>query len=384
MRVVIIGNGAAGIAAAGAIREKSKDAEVAVISDEAYFHYSRPRVIEFLAGKASAEEITVKKEKWYEDNNIGFLPGVKAEKINPSLKEILLSGGKTEKYDKLVIAAGAYSFVPPIPGSDSEGVFTLRTIEDAKKIMEHAKGKKKALAIGGGLLGIESAMSMSALGLEVTVAEVFDRLLPRQLDSEGASVLQSMLEKKGLKFLLPRKTLKIEKAGENLKIDFEGNDPAEAGLILISAGIRCNLALVKDSGIETDKGIKVNGFMETNVPDVYACGDIAEFNGRVYGIWPASTEQGGVAGLNAAGEKKEYKGTVMATKLKVAGIELASIGNIEKGEGETARTEKGEGFYRKLVFKEKALTGAILLGDAKDYSKLQKLIKSGEDASGLK
>ena len=250
--------------------------------------------------------------------------------------------------------------------------------------MEHAKGKKKALAIGGGLLGIESAMSMSALGLEVTVAEVFDRLLPRQLDSEGASVLQSMLEKKGLKFLLPRKTLKIEKAGENLKIDFEGNDPAEAGLILISAGIRCNLALVKDSGIETDKGIKVNGFMETNVPDVYACGDIAEFNGRVYGIWPASTEQGGVAGLNAAGEKKEYKGTVMATKLKVAGIELASIGNIEKGEGETARTEKGEGFYRKLVFKEKALTGAILLGDAKDYSKLQKLIKSGEDASGLK
>ncbi|HRU38323.1 MAG TPA: FAD-dependent oxidoreductase [Candidatus Goldiibacteriota bacterium] len=376
MKYLVIGNGVAGISAAEAIRNSDKSAEITVLNSERYYHYSRPRVIEFLSGRTPLEKITIKNADFYEKNYIRLVMLVNVIKIDVIAKKVLLEGGIEEDYDRLIIAAGANSFMPPVPGSDYEGVFTLRTIDDAKAIMEYAKGKNTALLIGGGLLGIEAAMSLTALGLKTTIVEFFDRLLPRQLDSEGAAMLKAKLEEKGLKFLLPRQTASIEKTAGGLKANFKDNTHAEAGLILFSAGIRPNLKIIEGTGILADKGIKVNNYMETSVRDVYACGDITEYNGMVYGIWPAAKEQGTIAGQNAAGGRVEYKGSVLSTKLKVAGIELGSLGSVEPGEGIEVYTEKTDAVFKRLYIKEGRLAGAILLGDASAYQKLQEAMKN--------
>jgi nitrite reductase (NADH) large subunit len=276
---------------------------------------------------------------------------VNVVRIDTQAKKVFVEGGIEEDYDKLIIAAGANSFMPPVSGSDNEGVFTLRTIDDAKAIMEFAKYKKTAVLIGGGLLGIEAAISLTALGLQVAIVEFFDRLLPRQLDKEGAAILQSMLEAKGLKFMLPKQSASIEKTAEGLKVNFKDNTSATGGLVLFSAGIRPNLKIIEGAGINADKGIKVNSYMETNIPDVYAAGDITEFNGVLYGIWPAAKEQGAVG----------------------------SLGSIEAGPGVETYTEKGPGTFKRLFVKEKKITGAILLGDAGKYQEFQDLMKKGAE-----
>lgn len=383
MKIIIIGNGIAGISAAEAIRGKNKNFEIAVYSDEKHYHYSRPRIIEYLSGKVDVDKIKIKKEEFYKEQNIKLNLNSKIISINTQKKKIILSDGRQDNFDKLIIAAGAYSFLPPVKGADTEGVFTLRTIDDADKIISFSKGKNKALVIGGGLLGIESAMSLRTLGLDVTIVEVFDRLLPRQLDKDSAKILQTMLEEKGLKFLLSKQTLSIEKNNDLLKINFADNTFVLANLTLFSSGIRCNLKIIEGSGIEFDKGIKVNEYMQTNIPDIFAAGDIAEYRGVVYGIWPAAKEQGIAAGLNAIGEKTEYKGSVLSTKLKVVGIELASIGSIEHGEGIQIHTKQNKGVFKRVFMKDNRLIGAILVGDATQYQKLQNMIKLQKELDKL-
>ncbi|MBP7791945.1 MAG: NAD(P)/FAD-dependent oxidoreductase [Candidatus Goldbacteria bacterium] len=383
MKIIIIGNGVAGISAAEAIRNRDKNAEIVIYSDEKYYHYSRPRIIEYLSGRVDADRITIKKENFYKQNDIKLNLNSKVIKINPGDKKITLSDGKEEKFDKLIIAAGASSFLPPVSGSDAEGVFTLRTIDDADKIIFYAKGKKKAAVIGGGLLGIESAMSLKELGPDVTIVEMSERLLPRQLDRDGADVLQKMLEEKGMNFLLSKQTSSIVKDGDLLKINFKDGTLLKSDVILFSAGIRSNLKIVENTGIEFDRGIKVNDYLQTNIPDIYAAGDIAEHKGIIYGIWPAAKEQGTAAGLNAAGEKTEYRGSVQSTKLKVAGIELASIGNVEHAEGVEIRTKQDGGIFKRMFLRDNKLIGAILIGNASQYQKLQDVIKSGQDVLNI-
>lgn len=378
MKFLIIGNGVAGISAAETIRKNDPKAEIIILNSERYYHYSRPRVIEFLSGTIPLEKITIKDVDFYERNNIRLVMLVNVLKIDTAAKKVLLDGGIEETYDKLIIAAGANSFLPPVEGSKTEGVFTLRTIDDAKAIIDYAKGKKEAVLIGGGLLGIEAAVSLIALGLNVTVVEFFDRLLPRQLDKEAAAILQSMLEQKKIKFLLPKQSSSIIKEGAGLKVNFKDNTSVTGDLVLFSAGIRPNLKIIEGSGIAADKGIKVNNFMETNVPGVYAAGDIAEFKGAVYGIWPAGREQGIIAGLNAAAKTTRYNGSVLSTKLKVAGIELGSLGNIEAGPGTEVYTDKGPGVFKRVFIKDGKLAGAIMLGDSGNYQKYQAMMLKGE------
>lgn len=379
MKIIIIGNGIAGISAAEAIRGRDKNFEIVMYTDERHYHYSRPRVIEYLSGKVDVNTIIIKKEEFYKQNNIKLNLNSKIISIDTQNKKIILSDGRQDNFDRLIIAAGAYSFLPPVDGADTEGVFTLRTIDDADKIVSFSRGKNKALVIGGGLLGIEAAMSLKTLGLDVAIVEVFDRLLPRQLDKDSAKILQAMLEEKGLKFLLPKQTSSIEKNNDLLKINFKDNTSAIADLTLFSAGIRCNLKIIEGSGIEFGMGIKVNEYMRTNIPDIFAAGDIAEYHGVVYGIWPAAKEQGTAAGINATGEKTEYKGSVLSTKLKVVGIELASIGSIEHGEGIQIHTKQDKGIFKRVFVKDSKLVGAILLGDTSQYSKLQDIIKSQKE-----
>lgn len=379
MRVVIIGNGAAGATAAEEIRKADGSCEITVISDERYPYYSRPRVIEFLTGKIPEEKIFIKKPEWYAENKIELLLSTVVEKIDTAAKQVK-AGGVMINYDKLVIAAGASSFAPPFPGAKGKGVFTLRTIDDAKGIMQYAKGRKKAAVIGGGLLGIEAANSLKEQGLKVIIVEVFDRLLPRQLDKEAAVILQKKLEEMGLSFILNKQTSSIDEDSGKKTVKFADDSSESADMVLISAGIRSNLKITEGNNIDKMIGIKIDGFGRTNIDSVYACGDIAEFNGRVYGIWPAAREQAQAVASHITGGNAEYKGTVMSVKLKVAGIELASMGDIS-GEGTQAEVRSDNGNFKKIFIRGNKAAGAILIGDTKDYVKIQKIIKEGGDYS---
>jgi nitrite reductase (NADH) large subunit len=378
MKIVILGNGVAGISAAESVKAGNPECEIAMFSEENRFHYSRPRIIEYLAGKVSADKIVIKDAGFYARNRISLTMPITADRIDPDRKEIIFTDGRVEKYDRAIVATGAHSFLPPVPGTDSPGVFTLRTIDDADKIRDFARGKKTAIVIGGGLLGIESAMSLVGLGLSTTVVEVFDRLLPRQLDTDGAVALKTLLEERGLAFLLPRKTISIEKTESGLEVNFDGGGRIETDLVLFSAGVRGNLDIAARSGISFDKGIIVDERMSTNIPHVYAAGDVAQFKGVVYGIWPAARDQGVAAGLNAVGKVFEYSGSVAATKLKVTGIDLASIGSFEVSDGVSIATRTSDSRFERLFFKNGRLSGAILVGDSKRYVELQNLVKSGD------
>ncbi|HDT15248.1 MAG TPA: NAD(P)/FAD-dependent oxidoreductase [Firmicutes bacterium] len=382
MNIVIIGCGAAGAGAAAQLRKLLPDAGIKMFSSEKYPFYSRPRVIEYLAGGLEKEKLFIKKEDWYKENNIEFYTEEKITSINPSDKTVHSENRGKISYDKLLIAAGAHSFMPDFKCT-GKGLFTLRTIDDADAIMNYAKGKKKGAVIGGGLLGIEAANSLTAHGLEIEIIEFFERLLPRQLDDEGAGILQKMLEEKGLRFRLGKQTEKITEEGGGLEISFKDGEKTSAEMILVSAGIRPNRDIIKDTGIEADKGIKVNGNLRTNIEDIYACGDIAEFNGVIYGIWPAASEQAVIAAKNIAGENEEYKGSVMSTKLKVAGIDLASVGEITEENGAKGKSYGDGRVFRKIFEKDGKIAGAILIGDTKDYMKLQKSISEGKKAEEL-
>ncbi|HRQ45104.1 MAG TPA: FAD-dependent oxidoreductase [Candidatus Goldiibacteriota bacterium] len=377
MRVVIIGNGAAGATAAEEIRKADGSCEITVISDESYPYYSRPRVIEFLTGKVAEEKIFIKKSDWYAENKIELLLSTVVEKIDTQAKQVK-AGGVLINYDKLIIAAGASSFAPPFPGSKDKGVFTLRTIDDAKNIMQYAHGRKKAVVIGGGLLGIEAANSLKEHGLKVIIVEVFDRLLPRQLDAQAAGILQKKLEEMGLSFILSKQTAAIEENSGKKTVKFSDDTSEETDMVLLSAGIRSNLKIAENTGIDKMLGIKIDGFGRTNIDSVYACGDIAEFNGRVYGIWPAAREQAIAAAAHITGKEGEYKGTVMSVKLKVAGIELASMGDIS-GEGTEAEVKQENENFKKIFIRNNKVAGAILIGNTKDYVKIQKMIKEGSN-----
>lgn len=372
MKILIIGNGAAGVAAAEAIKQKKPEYKITILTDEPYLHYSRPRVIEFLGGKISDEQLVIKKQEWYFSNDIELRTNVKVSSFHAEAKEVTLTGGEKISADAVVIAAGAHSFIPPFEGHNMAGVSGLRTIDDAKRIIASAKGKKSAVAIGGGLLGIEAAISLVALGLKVTVVEFFQRLLPRQLDTDGAAILKKLLEEKGLEFRLGEETKSVYASEGGLKVEFKSGGSTEGAIVLVSAGVRPNISFLKDSGIEVNKGVKVNENMETNFKGVYACGDIAEFNGALYGIWPASREQGTAAGMAIAGEPSAYKGSVMSTKLKVAGIEVASIGRIEEGPGDEVTKDSKDGIYKKVIRKGGKVEGAIMLGDTSEFNALKK------------
>jgi nitrite reductase (NADH) large subunit len=388
MRYIIIGNGAAGMAAAEAIRDRDEAAEIVIYTDEDRFHYSRPRIIEYLGGAIDADKLTIRSGDYYERRRIDLVKPAVVEAIDPLGRRISLRGGGTDSFDRLVIASGASSFLPPIEGADLDCVFTLRTIGDAKTILARCAGKKRAAIVGGGLLGIETAASLSRLGMTTTVVEMFNRLLPRQLDAEGGGILQSMLEAKGLRFLLGKTTAGISPivssgaipgvAGNGATLRFDDGSSLEADIVVFSAGIRSNMELARKAGIVCDKGIVVNDYMETNIPGIYAAGDAAQSGGRVYGLWLPAKEQGSFAGRNAAGDRAAYPGSVVSSTLKVSGIELASIGSIEAGEGVAVTTRLGAEGYRRLFVKDGRLAGAILLGEISASRRLQKLLASGE------
>jgi len=379
---LIIGNGVAGSTAAEFIRKQDVKGKITIVTEEALPFYYRIRLNEYISADISEQTLVAKKQQWYKDNDIDLKLRTRIVGAEPQQKVIVSENNQKFYYDLLLIATGSHSFVPPIKGYDLKGVFTLRTIKDAHEISDHAKNSNNVVLVGGGLLGIETGNALKKLGKKVTVVEFSPRLLPRQLDADGAFRLQQILEEMGFSFRIGAKTLEIIGDNQTTKgVLLEGGEVLAADMIIISAGVRSNLELADALELEYNKGIKVDEHMRTTRADIYSAGDVAEFKETSYGIWPAAMEQGKIAGINMSGGNIIYKGTTMANTLKVAGIDLASAGDIDPENKFESRIVKDEKTYKKIVINNDRIIGCIMLGDKKGFNTITKAIHEKYSAS---
>jgi len=388
LNVVIVGNGVAGVTVARIIKEKNPEIRVSIYTDESHHYYPRPRLYEVLSGEAKPREVYMFSEEWYEKKGINVQLNKKALSIDTDRKELLLEDGSRVNYDKLLLANGGHSFVPPIKGVEKTGVFALRTIRDALSIKEFTKKTEKVIVIGGGLLGLEFASSLKKLGQQVTVVEMFPRLLPRQLDSDGATILKNRIASRSIYIVLGDKTVEILGRETVSGILLDSGEELSGDLVLISAGMRSNTGLALEAGIKVNRGVVVDGHLRTSAEDVYAVGDVAEFERIVYGIIPAALEQASIAAANILGEKHNvYTGTVSSNTLKIVDIELTSMGLVNPEEPkyeEIKKTDKKKGVYKKLVLDKGKIVGAILLGDKKGVTSIKKLMTHETDITKYK
>lgn len=380
---VIIGNGVAGTTAAENIRKSDQAGKIIIITDEDFPFYYRIRLNEYLSGDLAEQDLVAKKEGWSRERKVDLRLATRVMDANPGEKVVVTDKKEEILYDVLLIATGSHSFIPPIKGAEAAGVFSLRNIRDARALSSAARGNDHVVLIGGGLLGLEAGNALRKLKKEVTVVEFFPRLLPRQLDVEGARRLQTIMEAMGFSFRLGAKTQEIAGGNQVEGVILEGGETLSTGMVIVSAGVRSNMELAGPLNLEHDKGIKVDEHLLTNQPYIYAAGDAAEFRGMSYGIWPAAMEQGKIAGVNMAGGDMRYEGTTMANSLKVVGIDLASAGNID-AEGEfESRVIQDEKTYRKLVMKEGKIIGCIMLGDTKGFSEVTRAMAEKQDVSSV-
>ncbi|WP_321495441.1 FAD-dependent oxidoreductase [uncultured Desulfobacter sp.] len=381
---IIAGDGVAGTTAAENIRKLDNKGRITIVTDEDLPFYYRIRLDDYISGDINQNKLIAKKESWYEQNNINLILNTKITGADPQKKMVITDKEERLCYDKLLVATGSHSFIPHINGSDKKGVFAIRDIRDARDIMEYAKGIHDVVVIGGGLLGLEAGNTFRKMNKNVTVVEFFPRILPRQLDVDGAERLKSIMEGMGLCFRLDARTEAIEGGDVVKAVKLAGGEILDAQMVIISAGVRPNLELAEPLGLECDKGIKVNDRLGTNRPDVYAAGDVAEFKGLVYGIWPAAMEQGKIAGANMAGKDMIYPGTTMANTLKVVGIDLASAGEIDAENKFESQTVSTENMYKKIVIDNNRIIGCIMLGETKTFGRVTKLMSSRSDISPVK
>jgi len=381
---IIIGNGVAGTTAAENIRKEDKEGNITIVTDENLPFYYRIRLNEYISGDMTEQDLIAKKDQWYKDLNIELKLGTRISGAEPGENVIITEDNQRFSYDCLLVATGSHSFIPPIKGSDKKGVFTLRSIEDARNISAWAKDIEDVVLIGGGLLGLEAGNALRKMGKKVMVVEFFPRLLPRQLDVDGAKRLQDIMEGMGFSFRLGAKTENIMGEVQVSGVLLEGGEALPAEMVIISAGVRPNLELAEPLGLDQDKGIKVDKHLRTNQPDIYAAGDVAAFEGMPYGIWPAAMGQGKIAGINMVGGDMIYEGTTMSTTLKVVGVDLASAGNIDAENEFESRVVTDEQVYKKIVIEKDQLIGCIMLGDTKGFNKITKVMSEKRDVSQIK
>jgi nitrite reductase (NADH) large subunit len=382
-RLVIVGAGIAGLTAAEHARALSADVDIVLLSKEPGPPYYRLNLTRYLAGEVADEDLRVHGERWFTEQRIGLVTGEAAE-IDRAGRRVVLHDGKALSYDRLVLANGAHPFIPPLPGATREGVSTLRTREDARRLLERARPGARCVCIGGGLLGLETAGALARRGARVTLLEGFGWLLPRQLAEPAGKLLARVVEARGLAV---RCGVKVEELGGDESVGavrLAGGESLPAELVVIAAGVRPNSHLARRCGLKVNTGVLVDDRMATSDPDVYACGDVSEHRGVCYGIWPAAFVQGGVAGAAALGGEAAFAGIPPSNRLKVLDVDLFSIGRFQPQDaGDEVLEREAGGAYHRLLLRDGGLVGANLFGDTAAANVVREAIEARAQTSQL-
>lgn len=373
-RFVIVGNGAAGTTACEEIRKRNKVCSIEIISAENVIGYNRPMLTKGILSEVDPINFFIKPFDWYQENKIKLTLGVTVMEIRKDSKELVLSNGETRRFDKLILATGAEAFIPPIKGADQEGVYAIRSLEGVNRLQEFLSQVKKAVVIGGGILGLEAAWELKKAGKDVTVIELSPNIMNKQLDEKGSELLRATTEKSGIRVITNTAIEEISGDGKATGVKLVDGTVVTGELVMLSTGIRQNIGLAKAIGIETGRSIKVNEKMETSIKDIYACGDCAEFNGVNYAIWGQAVEMGKAAGINAVGDEYRYQAFTPSNAFTGMGTSLFAVGDNGKDPAKVYKTfevyDGAKNTYEKLYFVNNRFCGGILLGDVSKSARL--------------
>ena len=391
-QLVVIGNGMAGMRTIEELLSVSPDQyEITVFGTEPYGEYNRIMLSAILSGDKPVEDIIIKPRQWYVENKIKFHAGEKkaVARIERGYKKVIAIDGTTASYDRLLIATGSKAISPKVDGHNLDGVISFRHIMDVNKILDYSRTHKKVVVLGGSLLGLETAYGLALHGMEVTVVHSHQMLLNRQLDKTAATLLQNELEQRGIVFKMSAK-LKALIGNENKHIiaaQFEDKSELACDLFITAIGIEPNITLAKEAGLYCERGIVVNDTLQTYDPSIYAVGECIQHRGATFELAAPLFEQAKVcASRLSKNGVAEYITLPTATKLKVAGIQLFSIGDfLGDDESESITfSNPALGIYKKLVLKTHRLIGAILYGDTTDSGWYQELLEQKMSVSTLK
>lgn len=382
MNVVIIGNSSAAIGCIEGIRQADKDANITVISNETYHTYSRPLISYLLWGRTDEQRMKYRPDDFYEKNGCKVLLGKTAAKIDRSKKQVLLNDGTSLAYDKLLVATGSDPIVPPIEGLDKVAKkHTFMSLADAKELEADLTPDTNVLVMGAGLIGLKCVEGIAEKVGNITVVDMADRILPSILNKEAAAIVQAHIEKQGVSIILSdavaafKGNKAVLKSGKELAFD----------VLVIAVGVRPNIALAKDAGIECDRGIRTDGRCQTTDPDIYAAGDCTSSlditcgEMRVLALLPNAYMQGECAGLNMAGEEKLYDKAIPMNSIGFFDLHMVTAGSYC---GDESIIESADG-YKKLFVQDNRLVGYIIVGDVKRAGIYTSLIREKTDLSTI-
>ncbi|MGZ8137142.1 MAG: NAD(P)/FAD-dependent oxidoreductase [Methylococcaceae bacterium] len=391
-RLVVIGNGMAGMKTVEELLAADADKyQITVFGAEPYGNYNRIMLSSVLCGEKTMEDIVINDRQWYADHGISLHTGEDkaVTRIERGVQKVYTRDGTVAAYDRLLIATGSRAVIPPIPGHDLDGVISFRDIVDVNKMLAYSLSHKKAVVLGGGLLGLEAANGLALRGMDVTVIHNNAVLLNRQMDEHAGKMLQAALEKRGLKFKMAAQTKALlgDHNDHVTAVQFEDGAQLDCDLFVMAVGVRPNIRLAQQSGLYCERGIVVNDTLQSYDPRIYAVGECIQHRGDTFGLVAPLFEQAKVCAnhLSAHGAA-EYITLPTATKLKVTGINLFSVGNFlgDKHSQSIRFTDTSLGIYKKLVIKNSKLVGAVLYGDTADGSWYQELLEKQDDIAGIR
>jgi nitrite reductase (NADH) large subunit len=385
--LVVIGNGMAAARFADELSARALGRyAVAVVGEEPRLAYNRVLLSSVLAGEVASSEIELKPQAWWRDRGITLRYGCRATAIDLQARTVALADGRSLPFSRLVLATGSLPIRPQIPGMGLPGVITFRDINDIWTIWHRAGAGDRVVVIGGGLLGLEAAYGLAKAGARVTVLHLMDRLMERQLDAQAARMLQRAVERKGIEIVLEADTAEISGAHRVEGVTLKDGRTIAADAVVVAIGIRANADLARDAGIAVKRGIVVDDALETSSAGIHAIGECAEHRGICYGLVEPAHEQARVLADRLAGRDVHYAGSVLATNLKVSGVNVFSAGDFLGADGteEILLSDPGLGVYKKLVIADGRLVGAVLFGDTADGLWYLELIRSGADIESMR
>lgn len=387
-KLVLIGNGMAGMRTVDELLKLAPEKyDITVFGSEPHGNYNRIMLSPVLAGDKTIDDIIIHDMQWYQDNNITLHSGKTVTKINRDNKSVTADDGTTIHYDRLILATGSNPVILPVEGKELEGVISFRDINDVNIMLDTAKTYKKAIVIGGGLLGLEAANGLLIQGMDVSVVHRSGTLMNQQLDKAASDLMLVELQAKGMHFLMHHDTAELIGTDRVEKVRFKNGTEVEADLVVMAVGVRPNMKLAHDSGIACERGVLVDDTLKTYSPNIYAVGECVQYRNETFGLVAPLYEQAKVCAQQLAGVGgAKYKSSVTATKLKVTGINLFSAGDFI-GDDESdvlLYQDPSRHIYKKLVLKDNRIIGTVLYGDTTDGNWYFSLLTEEHDISAMR